>query len=199
MKLLTGRRLVLEHIRFCLVRGVAGALIAVALAVAAPAAFGSHSHVATKCGGKMSVLVWPHGHNVILSVNFPAIVNPHVEVYVGWSPKYPEALYGGYAVGGAPKGGIPVGDVNLHLNCINYGTPAKATATVPGGVKVSTQTALKCTLKGTGVFDLVERGKGTRVLILHNGPKILLRADVSPTTASVTVPRGACTRMAVPK
>ena len=180
-------------------KGVAGALIAVALAVAAPAAFGSHSHVATKCGGKMSVLVWPDGHDVIQSVNFPAIVNPHVEVYVGWSPKYPEALYGGYAVGGTPRGGIPVGDVNLRLNCINVGTPAKATATVPGGVKVLAQTALKCTLKGTGVFDLVERGKGARVLILHNGPKILLRADVSATTASVTVPRGACTRTSVPK
>jgi hypothetical protein len=37
------------------------------------------------------------------------------------------------------------------------------------------------------------------VLILHNGPKILLRADVSPTTASVTLPRGACTRTSVPK
>ena len=97
---------------------------------------------------------------MIQSVNFPAIVNPHVEVYVGWSPKYPEALYGGYAVGGTPRGGIPVGDVNLRLNCINVGTPAKATATVPGGVKVLAQTALKCTLKGTGVFDLVERGQG---------------------------------------
>ena len=60
-------------------------------------------------------------------------------------------------------------------------------------------TALKCTLKGSGVFDLIERGKGTRVLILHNGPRLLLRADVSPKTASVTVPKGACTRGAVPK
>jgi hypothetical protein len=182
-----------------LMKGVAGVFIAVAVAVAAPAAFGSHSHVATRCGGKMSVLVWPHGHDVIPSVNFPAIVNPHVEVYVGWSPKYPEALYGGYAVGGTPKDGIPVGDVNVRMNCINVGTTAKATATVPGGVKVSTQTALKCTLKGSGVFDLIERGKGARVLILHNGPKILLRADVSPTAASVTVPKGACTRQPVPK
>ena len=39
---------------------------------------------------------------MILSVNFPAIVNPHVEVYVGWNRKYPEALYGGYVVGGKP-------------------------------------------------------------------------------------------------
>ena len=108
------------------------------------------------------------GHGVILSVNFPAIVNPHVEVYAGWNQKYPEALYGGYVVGGVPKGGIPVGDVNLRLGCINYGNPAKATATVPGGVKVSTQTAL-------------------------------LRADVSPATASVIVPRGACTRQPVPR
>jgi hypothetical protein len=42
---------------------------------------------------KTSVLLRPKGHDVILSVNFPAIVNPHVEVYVGL--KYPEALYGG--------------------------------------------------------------------------------------------------------
>lgn len=98
-----------------------------------------------------------------------------------------------------PKGGIPVGDVNLRLGCINYGNPAKATATVPGGVKVSTQTALKCTFAGSGVFDLIERGHGSRVLVLHNGPKVLLRADVSPATASVIVPRGACTRQPVPR
>jgi hypothetical protein len=172
---------------------------AVALVVAAPTAFGSHGRDFTKCGGKMSILVWPHGHGVIPSVSFPAIVNPHVEVYVGWSPKYPEPLYGGYVVGGKPKGVIPVGDVNLHLNCVNYGTTAKATATVPGGVRVSAQTALRCTFTGSGVFDLVERGKGARVLILRNGSKILLRADASPTSASVTVPKGACTRTAVPR
>jgi hypothetical protein len=146
----------------------------------------------------MSVLVWPHGHGVIPSVSFPAIVNPHVEVYVGWNRKYPEPLYGGYVVGGKPKGGIPVGDVNLHLNCVNYGATAKATATVPGGVKISAQTALQCKLVGSGVFDLVERGAGARVLILHNGPKVLLRADASPKGASVTVPKGACTRKPVP-
>lgn len=169
------------------------------LAIAVSAAVASPEHVATKCGGKMSVLVWPHGHPVIPSVNFPAITNPHIEVYVGWSSRYPEALYGGYVVGGTPKGGIPVGDVNLRLNCINVGATAKATTVVPGGVKVSVQTALRCTFKGSGVFDLVERGKGARVLILHDGPKILLRADASPTTASVTVPRGTCTRAAVPR
>ena len=177
---------------------VAGALAVVALVVAVPAAFGSHSRGSTKCGGKMSILVWPHGHGVIPSVSFPAIVNPHVEVYVGWNQKYPEALYGGYVVGGKPKGAIPVGDVNLHLNCINYGNTVKATAAVPGGVKISTQTGLRCTFAGSGVFDLIERGKGARVLILHNGSKILLRADTSPSTASVTVPKGVCTRTSVP-
>ena len=49
---------------------------AVALVVAAPTAFGSHGRDFTKCGGKMSILVWPHGHGVIPSVSFPAIVNP---------------------------------------------------------------------------------------------------------------------------
>ena len=87
---------------------------------------------------------------MIPSVNFPAIVNPHVEVYVGWNTKYPEALYGGYVVGGKPKGLIPVGDVNLHLDCVDYGTPARATAVVPGGVTYTTQTALRCTLAGIG-------------------------------------------------
>jgi hypothetical protein len=177
---------------------VAGVLFA-ALVIAVPAALGVESRVATKCGGKMSVLVWPHGHGPIPSVSFPAIHNPHVEVYVGWSPKYPEALYGGYVLGGKPTGGlIPVGDVNVHLNCINYGATAKATATVAGGVKVSMQTALRCMFVGSGVFDLIERGRGARVLVLHNGPKVLLRADTSPTTASVTVPKGACTRQPVP-
>ena len=164
-----------------------------------PAALGSHEANASKCGGKTSVLVWPKGHNVILSVNFPAIVNPHVEVYVGWNKKYPEALYGGYVIGGKPKGGIPTGDVNLHLDCLNYGDPAKATATVPSSVTYSTQTGLKCTIPGSGVFDVVERGKGSRALVLHHGKKILLRADVSPTKASVTVPKGACVKQPVPR
>jgi hypothetical protein len=179
-------------------RRMAGVLIAVALGTIVPTALGSHNRASTKCGGKMSVLVWPHGHGVIPSVNFPAIINPHIEVYVGWNQKYPEALYGGYVVGGKPRGAIPVGDVNLHLNCINYGTSAKATATVPGGVKVSVQTALKCTFAGSGVFDLIERGQGARVLVLHDGPKVLLRADASPATASVTVPKGACRKQPVP-
>ena len=178
---------------------LAGALVLAALAIVVSAAIGSPGRVATKCGGKMSILVWPHGHDVIPSVNFPAIVNPHVEVYVGWNEKYPEALYGGYVVGGKPKGAIPVGDVNLHLNCINYGNTAKATAAVPGGVKISTQTGLKCTFVGSGVFDLIERGRGARVLVLHNGPKVLLRADTSRSTASVTVPTGACIRRPVPR
>ena len=178
---------------------LAGLLVAGVVAIAVPAAFGSHGRTATKCGGKMSVLVWPHGHGVIPSVAFPAIQNPHVEVYVGWNAKYPEPLYGGYVVGGKPTGAIPVGDVNLRLNCINYGITAKATATVPGGVKVSVQTALRCTFAGSGVFDLIERGRGARVLVLHSGPKVLLRADASSTTASVTVPKGACTRQPVPK
>jgi hypothetical protein len=179
-------------------RRVLAGLTLIGLALAAPAALASHNHSATKCGGRISILVWPHGHGVIPSVSFPAIVNPHVEVYVGWSSKYPEPLYGGYVVGGKPKGGIPVGDVNLHLNCINYGATAKSTAAVPNGVKVSTRTALRCTFSGSGVFDLIERGSGARVLVLHSGSKILLRADASPTTASVTVPKSGCTRHAVP-
>jgi hypothetical protein len=146
----------------------------------------------------MSVLVWPHGHPVIPSVNFPSITNPHVEVYVGWNPKYPEALYGGYVLGGKPTGIIPVGDVNLNLGCVDYGTPAKATATVAGGVSYSTQTGLRCTIRGNGAFDLIERPRGTRILILHRGNQVLLRADVSPTKASVTVPKGACKKQSVP-
>jgi hypothetical protein len=69
---------------------------------------------------------------------------------------------------------------------------------VPGGVTYSTQTGLKCTIPGSGVFDVVERGQGSRALILHQGKKILLRADVSPTKASVTVPKGACVKQPVP-
>jgi hypothetical protein len=180
------------------VRQIALLAVVVALAVTVPVALGSGHHTTSKCGGKMSILVWPHGHGVILGVNFPAIVNPHVEAYVGWNKKYPEALYGGYVVGGKPTGGIPVGDVNLRLNCINYGNAAKASAIVPNGVKITSRTALQCTFAGSGVFDLIELGRGARVLVLHNGPRVLLRADASPTTASVTVPKGVCVKRPVP-
>jgi hypothetical protein len=60
-------------------RKAAGILVVLAL-VLVPTALGSHEARISKCGGKTSVLVWPKGHDVILSVNFPAIVNPHVEV-----------------------------------------------------------------------------------------------------------------------
>lgn len=180
-------------------RRIGIAAVAATLVVAGSAVVGSSGAVrAAKCGPKMSVLVWPHGHSVIPSVNFPAITNPHVEVYVGWSSKYPEALYGGYVVGGKPKGVIPVGDVNLRLDCVDYGTPATATASVAGGVTYSNQTGLHCTLASAGVFDVIERPRGARMLILHSGKRVLLRADVSPTKASVTVPKGACTRQPVP-
>jgi hypothetical protein len=176
------------------------AIVAFALCLAiAPTATGSHSRSdAAKCGPRMSILVWPHGHGVIPSVSFPAIVNPHVEVYVGWNTKYPEPLFGGYVVGGKPKGLIPGGDINIHLGCFNYGTPATAAAVVPGGVTYSIQTALRCTFPQVGTFDLIEHPHGTRILVMHRGKQILLRADVSPTKASVTVPRGACVRQPVP-
>jgi hypothetical protein len=147
--------------------GVAGVLTAVALAIAAPAAFGSHNHVGKRCGGKMSVLVWPYGHDAIRINNAPPVANPHVEVYVGWIGNYPQALFAAWVAGGKPKGLLGVGDVFIGVGCVNYGTTAKAAAIVPGGVKVSAQTALRCTFAGSGVFDLIERGKGVRVLILH--------------------------------
>jgi hypothetical protein len=147
----------------------------------------------------MSVLVWPYGHDAIHTNNASPVSNPHVEVYVGWNAKYPQAVFAAWVAGGKPKGLLGVGDVFVGVGCINYGTTAKATATVPGGVKVSTQTALRCTFAGSGVFDVFERGKGARVLILHSGPKVLLRADASPRGASVTVPKGTCTRHLVPR
>jgi hypothetical protein len=150
-----------------------------------------------KCGPRMSVLVWPHGHPLIPSINFPEIRNPHVEVYVGYNQKYPEQLYAGYVLGGKPQGVIPSGNVNF--GCVNYGAPATAAATVAGGVTYTSQTGLRCTLPAVGVIDVLERPKQTRVMILHRGNQVLLRAEASPTKASVTVPKGACTRQPVPK
>jgi hypothetical protein len=147
----------------------------------------------------MSLLVWPYGHDAIHTNNAPPVSNPHVEVYVGWNAKYPQAIFAAWVAGGKPKGLLGVGDVFVGVGCINYGTTAKATATVPGGVRISTQTALNCTFAGSGVFDLFDRGRGVRALVLHDGPKVLLRADASPRTASVTVPKGACIRHPVPR
>ena len=80
----------------------AALVLVVAAAVAmVPIALGSHS--ASKCGGKTSVLVWPKGHGVIFSVNFPAIVNPHVEVYTGWNTKYPRRCTAGTSWAGRRK------------------------------------------------------------------------------------------------
>src|SRR5581483_979372 len=151
---------------------------------------------AASCGSKLSVLVWPHGHPPIPSVNFPEIRNPHVEVYLGYNRKYPEPLYAGYVIGGKPPSIIPTG--NVSLRCVNYGTTVKGPAAVPNGVTVATQTGLRCTLPAGGVMDVLERPGQTRVLILNRGNQVLLRATASPTAASVTVPKGACARQPVP-
>jgi hypothetical protein len=167
-----------------------------AATTAASAFAGGSSHAVT-CGGGMAILVWPHGHPVIRSVNFPSITNPHVEVYSGFDRKYPEPAYVGYVLGGKPTGQIPIGDVSIP--CAETGTSAPATATVPDGVTYRTQTGLRCKIHGSGVMDLIDRGHGVRVLILHSGKKILLRADATPKTASVTVPKGACAPQPAPK
>ena len=148
-------------------------------------------------GPKVTFLVWPHGHPAIASVKFPEIRNPHVELYLGFGTQYPEILAGAYILGGKPPPGIPIG--SALGPCLNYGNTVVETGTVTGGVTFTAQTALKCTLPASGVVDTGERPGGVRFFILHAGRRILARADVTPTHASLTVPKGVCRKAPPPR
>jgi hypothetical protein len=169
--------------------GVA-ALVAGASAVARPVA------AITGCGPKVVFLVWPHGHPAISSVQFPRIPNPHVEVYLGWGAGYPETLAGAWIVAGKPPGSIPQGGV--FGPCLNYDAALASPGPVQGGIMIRTQVALRCTLAVRGVVDTVSRPNGGQTLLFHAGKRLLARADVTRSGASVTVPANACTRIAPP-
>jgi len=165
---------------------LAGAtLAATAAAPAAPVASWN------ECGPRITFLVWPHGHPALPLIGFPRIRNPHVEAYLDFGSRWPEARAGAYVLGGTPPGWIPQGDVLGP--CLNYGD---ATVTgrepVAGGVTIARQTAVECTFTSTGVFDIVDRPGKVEVLVLHAGNRVLARAVATPTSASVTVPRGRC-------
>jgi hypothetical protein len=147
------------------------------------------------CGPKVVFLVWPHGHPAIQSVRFPSVPNPHVEVYLGLGTRYPETLAGGWIVGGKPPAGLPKGGV--FGPCLNYGDTASG-GSVSGGIKISAQTALRCTLAARGVIDIVALPNGGQTLLLHAGKRLLARADVTRRGASVTVPAKSCRRAAPP-
>jgi len=145
----------------------------------------------SKCGPRMTFLVWPHGHPALPLIGFPRIQNPHVEAYIDFGKQWPDSRAGAYVIGGRPPAGIPTGDVLGP--CLNYGdSSAAATDPIAGGVTIDRQTAVECVFPSTGVFDIVDRPGKVEILLFHTGKKLLARAVATPTNASVTVPRTSC-------
>jgi hypothetical protein len=69
---------------------------------------------------------------------------------------------------------------------------------VSGGTKISAQTAVRCTLPARGVIDVIDGPNGGQTLLLHAGKRLLARADVTRSGASVTVPAKSCKRIMPP-
>jgi hypothetical protein len=148
------------------------------------------------CGPTFTFLVWPKGHPALPSIRFPAIRNPHVEVYLGVGNQWPDERAGGYIVGGTPPAQIPTG-TSLGP-CLNYGSVVLESGSVAGGTTTITkETAVICTL-GTGVIDTVDRPGKTRFLVLHASKRVLATATATPTRASLTVPAKGCRIAPVP-
>src|SRR5581483_214328 len=74
----TRRRRSMKLTRLLVIPACAAATVGGAGATATASTHGV-ARGAASCGSKLSVLVWPHGHPPIPSVNFPEIRNPHVE------------------------------------------------------------------------------------------------------------------------
>jgi hypothetical protein len=176
--------------------GVAGLLVLVAAVMFAATA--GQARASQGCGKKLVFLVWPKGHPAIPRfTEFPEVLNPHIEVYRGFSSNYDAANAAAYAIGGKPPHGIARG--GFFTACANYGNPiSKGTVAAPK-TTITKETALKCTLPRSPVADVVFRKSGIVDLYLHTGALVLAQAHVTKTSAALTVISKHCTLTAAPK
>jgi hypothetical protein len=146
------------------------------------------------CGPNLVFLVWPHGHPAIPRFSeFPHIPNPHIELYVGLKG-YDASYAGAWIIGGTPPKGITRG--GFFTNCANYGDTVTR-GTVANAQVITTQTAVKCVVKGSPAVDVKLRAMGVAEFYLHTGKKMVAEAHATANGVKLTVPQS-CTLIATP-
>jgi hypothetical protein len=150
------------------------------------------------CGNKLVFLVWPHGHPAIPRITeFPELRNPHIELYLGFNSGYDVASAGAYAIGGKPPAGINRG--GSLGDCLDFGDAVTGGSVPTPHVIIKKETAVRCTLPGAPVTNVVFRKGGVTDLYLHSGRRLLAHAHVTKSNAVLTVPAGRCRLMAPPR
>jgi hypothetical protein len=150
------------------------------------------------CGKKLVFLVWPSGHPAIPRIaEFPEIRNPHIDVYRGFNSGYDVSAAAAWVIGGKPPAGITRG--GFFPVCTNYGDEVAKGNVAGKRVVITRETAVKCTLSGAPVTDVVFRAGGVTDLYVHSGDKVLAQGHVTPRSAVLTVPPGRCTLATPPR
>ena len=171
---------------------------AVTLATIAPSVSARARSASGGCGNKLVFLVWPHGHPAIPRIaEFPELRNPHIELYLGFNSGYDVKAAGAYVVGGKPPPGIRRG--GSFVACLDIGDRMTRGTVANPRETITGETAVKCTLPGSPVTDVVLRKGGVADLYVHSGPLLLAQAHVTKSSAVLTVPAGRCKLTAPPR
>src|SRR5262245_4236957 len=149
------------------------------------------------CGNKVVFLVWPNGHPAITRFSeFPKIPNPHIELYTGTGGNYNAQYAGAWVIGGKPPAGITRG--GFFTACANFGDTV-TTGTVKNARVVTSQTAVKCSFKGSPVTDVALRAGGVADFYLHSGRTMLAIAHATKNGVALTIPKSGCSLAPAPR
>jgi hypothetical protein len=166
-----------------------------ALAAGVPPVLAGAGNASAGCGNQLVFLVWPRGHAAIPRI--AALRNPHIELYRGFDSGYSVRAAGAYVMGGNPprgkRRGASFAACRDSGDAIPRGSVASPRETITG------ETAVRCTLPGSPVTDVVLRKKGVADLYVHSGSLLLAQAHVTRETAELTVPAGHCRLVAPPR
>jgi hypothetical protein len=108
---------------------------------------------------------------------------------------YDATYAGAWSIGGTPPKGIGRG--GFFTNCGNDGDTV-TTGTVADARVITTQTAVRCPVRGSPAVDVELGAGGVADLYLHSGKATMIAtAHVTPASVRLTVPRN-CTLIAAP-
>jgi hypothetical protein len=126
------------------------AYLAVAVAVAAPAARPKAYH----CGAtNVTILLWPHGHKAIRSVHFPAARTPNIQFY-RYDPRF---AGGNFLLYADARGNVhPVKDY-----C--GAAPSRPQSAIAEPQTLDGRRAITCTVSAAQTFEVTRSSRGIRV------------------------------------
>jgi hypothetical protein len=107
------------------------------------------------------------------------------------------AAAGAWVIGGKPPPGITRG--GFFAACANYGDEVTKGTVAGPRIIIRKETALKCTLPGSPVTDVVFRSGGVADLYVHSGALLVAQGHVTKSSAVLTLPKGKCTLTTPPR